>query len=276
MARKLSKPERRLYPWRVDIDSIACIGSLTEAHLFVTFRELTQRDPAGTPFEWSCPVCGVTKPSIIWDSTVPVPPHQFQERTDGPGCRVCWQPERDRGWHPEPLKPRFDPLTVRTKEPIVSMDGWGVVLDDTLAYMEAYCDHGGNLVAVSTETWRTVGITEAAFERFFDDSIWETRAGTGMRWLTGVPEFDEAMRAYAAERGDAVVVAKDQITQLYEEAKSLALQAASIGADGDEEQRKILTGRYLQVRAAFMEVEQRLERLRSELDTAALSIMTYT
>lgn len=273
MANRLTRPEKRLYPWRASLDQIACTGLFDPpdlGHLGVPLRALVQRDPASAPYEWTCPICEVAKPSVMWDTTVPVPPHEFVQ---GPNnCRVCWQPESDRGWHPEPIKPVFDPATVALLEPVMTQGGWSIVLDDTLGYMEAYCSQSQARVACSTETWRTMSMTDEAWERFTDDTMW-LDIGTGMRWLAGVPEFEVAARLYAESSGQGVVQAKDEITQLYELARSLTLQAASIGANGTDEQRQVLTGRYLQARGAFRALQARIERLETELDTAALSVI---
>lgn len=268
---RLTGPEKRLYPWRVGLDRVACEGLVGAPHLPVLLRELIQQDPAAAPYEWTCMSCDTAKPSVMWDNTVPVPPHEFvanPHRTHG--CRVCWQPEVDRGWHPEATKPVFDPATVAILEPIMTLGSLSVVLDDTLGYMEVYYDESGARLAFSRETWRTMSATDEAWERALDAKQW---VGTGMRWLQGVPVFDEAMRVYAESNGGGVVTAKDEITQLYELARSLTLQAASIGATGTDEQRKVLMGRYLHAREGFKALQARLDRLETELDTTALAVI---
>jgi hypothetical protein len=278
MSRKKRLGERRTYPWRAALTDVACSGDGADrAHLPLLYGELVCRDPMGAPYEYSCPRCDMTGPSCWWDEGVPVPPHEFIKSPVGHHvaenwqCRVCLRASDNRMFHPAPTTGPFDPARVPDLPLIEEIGGWGVALDESLGIMEAYVDHQAHVVVFNSETWKVVDSDDDASDLL---SVWRDGA-SGMRFLAGVPAFDRALRKYRSGRGEDVVQAKDEITQLMEVVQSLATQAVSVGADDDVEQRQILAGRYFQARRRFQELQERMAELEAGLDTAAMAVMAY-
>lgn len=283
MVRTKRPGERRTYPWRAALTDVACVGShdiALEPHLPLLYSELEQRDPLAAPYEWACPRCGIVAPSSWWDQAVPVPPHEFIKSVEDGWhiaanwqCRVCLQASDNRMFHPAPAAGPFDPSKVDDNRFVEEIGGWAIVLDESLGAMEAYVNHEARWVALNSETWQIVWCDDDASARVFSRA-WRDGA-SGMRFLAGVPAFDNALRKFRGERGENVVQAKDEITQLAELVQSLATQAVSVGAEGDLEQRQILMGRYLQARRRFDALRERMDELEAGLDTAAMAVMVF-
>lgn len=269
---RLSRAQRRLYPWRAPLTSIACEGGTINPHLPITYAELYQPDPENFPFEWSCPDCEITGPSVFWDPKVPVPPHDFFG-ADGDEwrCRVCLMAKSDRMWHPEPATPIFDPTRVGALDPFVIIGGWALCVEETLGVLEVYVDRRNQRIALADETYNILMSTEEAFERFMRDTA-HGDVAEGMRFLHDIPVYETALRAYRKANNQDVVIAKDEITQLSDLARSLATQATSVGYDGDFTQQEILVGRYLAARQRVGQIKERLALLESELDFAAIAL----
>lgn len=282
MAQKQKRPgERRAYPWRAALTDVACSGTThagaSGPHLPLVYGELELRDPQGFPYEWTCPRCGLMAPSSWWDQQVPVPPHSFVEGGGGWffvaenwQCRVCLQASDNRMFHPAPAVQPFDPGRLDGADFIEELGEWAVVIDESLGVMETYVSQDLKVVAMNSETWNVANCDDGAYDRLLD--IGEA---SGMRFLAGVPVFDNALRKFRGERVEDVVQAKDEITQLAELLDSLATQAVSLGADGDQEQREILMGRYMQARTRIETLRNRLNELDGKLDLVAMGVMVF-
>lgn len=280
MAQKKRPGERRTYPWRAALTDVACSGTThagaTGPHLPLVYAELEQHDPQGFPYEWTCPRCGLTAPSSWWDQQVPVPPHSFVE---GGGdfffvalnwqCRVCLQASDNRMFHPAPAVQPFDPSRLDRDDFIEESGEWAIVIDESLGVMETYVSQDLKVVAMNSETWNVCNSDDEAYERLVEPDA----DASGMRFLAGVPVFDKALRKFRGERGQDAVQAKDEITQLAELLDSLATQAVSLGADGDQEQNEILMGRYLQARTRVETLRNRLNELDGKLDLVAMGVI---
>lgn len=289
-ARKKTQRERRTYPWRAALTDVACNGErrwrrseTSDPHLPVLYSELVQLDPLAHPFEWTCQRCDTTAPSMWWDQEVPVPPHEFVYAGDAPvnhvaliwQCRVCLQASDNRMFHPAPANLPFDPTRIDESSMVQESGAWAVYVDESLGAMEAYVDGHTKVVVFNSETWQIVdGDDEASALIFGLTSGWRDGA-SGMRYLSGIPVFDGALRKFRAGRGDDVVMAKDEITQLAELLSSLATQAVSLANETDEDQRRILTRRYLEAKQRLEVLQKRMDGLYGQLDTVAMGVMVF-
>lgn len=173
---------------------------------------------------------------------------------------------------PSPPKLPFDPDRIDLQSYVEYWGLWTFTVDPALAYGSVWVDRIRHLIVVNPEFWTMVEEHEEARDQFGRDVMAESMPA-GMSSIPldrGV--YADAQRQHAAAQGTDVVMAKDAITQLTEQAEALVLAATGM-RNPTPGQLELFITQQMDLQTQLQEQERRLEQLRQMVALAGLAVM---
>lgn len=171
---------------------------------------------------------------------------------------------------PSVPKHSFDPDNLRGD--YSSFGGWTFMLDPGLTGGAVWVSNERQVAAVPPEFWRALKSHMEAFQ-LFTENIMNGNLPNGISQVPTEGLYAEAAHAHAVASGDNVVMAKDAITQMTEQAQALVREAMGVIESATPGQMQIFIERYFAVTAGLTELEGKMAELRAMQELAAAAVM---